>query len=59
MIIVDGNGCGKSTLFYHKIEQCKKKAADDVMIIFDNKRNFFSKFYDKKDCVIVNFPQHI
>lgn len=60
MMLVGGTGCGKSTLFYHIIEQLKKKMTDDdVMIIFDSKGDFYSKFYDKKDCVIGNSPQYI
>lgn len=60
MMLVGGTGCGKSTLFYHIIEQLKRKmTADDVMIIFDSKGDFYSKFYSKKDCVIGNSPQYI
>lgn len=60
MMLVGGTGCGKSTLFYHIIEQLKKKmTADDVMIIFDSKGDFYSKFFSKKDCVIGNSPQYI
>lgn len=60
MMLVGGTGCGKSTLFYHIIEQLKKKmTADDVMIIFDSKGDFYSKFYNKRDCVIGNSPQYI
>lgn len=60
MMLVGGTGCGKSTLFYHIIEQLKKKmTADDVMIIFDSKGDFYSKFYSKRDCVIGNSPQYI
>ncbi|MEE0913152.1 MAG: type IV secretion system DNA-binding domain-containing protein [Ruminococcus sp.] len=60
MMLVGGTGCGKSTLFYHIIEQIKRKmTADDVMIIFDSKGDFYSKFYSKKDCVIGNSSQYI
>lgn len=60
MMLVGGTGCGKSTLFYHIIEQLKKKmTADDVMIIFDSKGDFYSKFFGKKDCVIGNSSQYI
>lgn len=60
MMLVGGTGCGKSTLFYHIIEQLKGKMTDDdVMIIFDSKGDFYSKFYNKKDCVIGNSPQYI
>lgn len=60
MMLVGGTGCGKSTLFYHIIEQLKRKMTpDDVMIIFDSKGDFYSKFYSKKDSVIGNSPQYI
>lgn len=60
MMLVGGTGCGKSTLFYHIIEQLKKKmTTDDVMIIFDSKGDFYSKFYSRNDCVIGNSPQYI
>lgn len=60
MMLVGGTGCGKSTLFYHIIEQLKRKMTDDdVMIIFDSKGDFYSKFFDEKDCVIGNSPQYI
>lgn len=60
MMLVGGTGCGKSTLFYHIVAQLKKKMeADDVMIIFDSKGDFHSRFYDKNDCVIGNSSQYI
>lgn len=60
MMLVGGTGCGKSTLFYHIIKQLKRKMTpDDVMIIFDSKGDFYSKFYTGKDCVIGNSPQYI
>ena len=61
MMLVGGTGCGKSTLFYHIIEQIKRKmTSDDVMVIFDSKGAFFSKFYNKDcDCIIGNSSQYI
>lgn len=60
MLLVGGTGCGKSTLFYHIIEQLKSRmTADDVMIIFDSKGDFYSKFFSTGDCVIGNSPQYI
>ena len=60
MLLVGGTGCGKSTLFYHIIEQLKSRmTADDVMIIFDSKGDFYSKFFSAGDCVIGNSPQYI
>lgn len=60
MMLVGGTGCGKSTLFYHLIHQIKKQMTnDDVMIIFDSKGDFYSKFYEDKDSVIGNSPQFL
>lgn len=61
MMLVGGTGCGKSTLFYHIIDQLKQKmTANDVMIIFDSKGDFYSKFFTKdRDCVIGNSPQYV
>ena len=57
---VGGTGCGKSTLFYHIIEQLKDKMTDDdVMIIFDSKGDFYSKFFASGDYVIGNSLQYI
>jgi len=55
-MLIGGTGCGKTTLFYHFVSQIKRKMTnDDVMIIFDSKGDFFSKFYDKTtDLVIGN-----
>ena len=61
MMLVGGTGCGKTTLFYHLIKQLKQKmTSDDVMIIFDSKGDFFTKFYNpSKDCVIGNSTQYV
>jgi len=60
MMLVGGTGCGKSTLFYHIINQIKSKMTDnDVMIIFDSKGDFYSKFKTSKDSVIGNSVQYI
>ena len=60
MLLVGGTGCGKSTLFYHIIKQLKNKmTADDVMIIFDTKGDFHSRFYNPSmDCVVGNSMQY-
>lgn len=56
MLLVGGTGCGKSTLFYHIIDQLKSRMnKDDIMLIFDTKGDFYSRFYNaNKDCVIGN-----
>lgn len=60
MLLVGGTGCGKSTLFYHMIRQLKDKMTDDdVMIIFDTKGDFYSRFFDSsRDYVIGNSSQY-
>ena len=59
-MLIGGTGCGKTTLFYHFVSQIKKKMTkDDVMIIFDSKGDFHSKFFDKTtDLVIGNSKQY-
>jgi len=55
MMLVGGTGCGKTTLFYHIVSQIKKQMTnDDVMIIFDSKGDFVSKFYSPQDAIIGN-----
>jgi type IV secretory pathway TraG/TraD family ATPase VirD4 len=60
MMFVGGTGCGKTTLFYHFVSQLKANmTADDVMIIFDSKGDFYSKFFnERKDAVIGNSSQY-
>lgn len=58
-MLIGGTGCGKTTLFYHFISQIKSKMTqDDVMIIFDSKGDFYSKFGRPDDLVIGNSPQY-
>lgn len=58
-LLIGGTGCGKTTLFYHLISQIKKKMTqDDVMIVFDSKGDFYSKFAKPGDIVIGNSPQY-
>ena len=60
MMLVGGTGCGKTTLFYHFVSQLKRDMTDeDVMIVFDSKGDFHSKFFDSaKDSVIGNSTQY-
>jgi len=59
MMFVGGTGCGKTTLFYHFVNQLKSNmTADDVMIIFDSKGDFHSKFFTSQDVVIGNSSQY-
>lgn len=58
-MLIGGTGCGKTTLFYHFISQIKRKMTkDDVMIIFDSKGDFYSKFGNPNDLVIGNSSQY-
>jgi len=59
-MLIGGTGCGKTTLFYHFISQLKRGMTnDDVMIIFDSKGDFHSKFFDKStDLIIGNSRQY-
>ena len=59
-MLIGGTGSGKTTLFYHFVSQIKDRMTnDDVMIIFDSKGDFYSKFYKKSvDLVIGNSRQY-
>lgn len=58
-LMIGGTGCGKTTLFYHFMSQIKNKMTkDDVMIVFDSKGDFYSKFGKPGDLVIGNSPQY-
>ena len=59
-MLIGGTGCGKTTLFYHFVSQIKRNMTnDDVMIVFDSKGDFYSKFFDKSsDLVIGNSRQY-
>jgi len=53
-MLIGGTGCGKTTLFYHFVSQIKRgMTKDDVMIIFDSKGDFYSKFYSKSDDLVI------
>jgi len=59
-MLIGGTGSGKTTLFYHFVSQLKRQMTEnDVMILFDSKGDFFSKFYDSNaDYVIGNSSQY-
>ena len=60
LLLIGGTGCGKTNVFYHIIDQLKRKMTqNDVMIVFDTKGDFYSKFFNKnKDYVIANSKQY-
>jgi len=59
-MLIGGTGCGKTTLFYHFVSQLKQNmTSDDIMIIFDSKGDFHSKFFNKStDLIIGNSKQY-
>jgi len=58
-MLIGSTGCGKTTLFYHFVSQLKRNMTnDDVMIIFDSKGDFHSKFHEANDLVIGNSKQY-
>ena len=57
-LIIGGTGCGKTKLFYHFVSQIKRRMTKhDVMIIFDTKGDYYSRFASPSDLVIGNSPQ--
>ena len=58
-LFVGGTGCGKTTLFYHFVNQLRQSMTNnDVMVIFDSKGDFYSKFFKQGDFVIGNSSQY-
>jgi type IV secretory pathway TraG/TraD family ATPase VirD4 len=58
-LLIGGTGCGKTTLFYHFVKQLREKMSkDDVMIVFDSKGDFYSKFSTASDFVLGNSQQY-
>lgn len=59
LMLVGGTGCGKSNVFYHIIGQLKKRITkDDVVIIFDTKGDYYSRFGRSEDMVIGNSKEY-
>lgn len=59
ILLVGGTGCGKTNLFYHMVQQIKARLTpNDVVLIFDSKGDFYSRFYSKDDIVIGNSVQY-
>ncbi len=55
IMILGGIGTGKSNTFYHIIEQISRSLTDDdVMLIFDTKGDYVTKFLSPGDVVISN-----
>lgn len=59
MLLIGGTGCGKTNVFYYCLQQIKSKMNnDDVMLVFDTKGDFYSRFYRQGDIVISNSKQY-
>lgn len=58
-LLIGGTGSGKTNTFYYFIEQLKRKmTANDVMIVFDTKGDFESKFYSQGDIILGNSSKY-
>lgn len=60
-LFLGGTGTGKTNLMYHFVKQIKTHMSkEDVMIIFDTKGDFYTKFFDKnRDFVLGNSSKYI
>ncbi|MCM1507989.1 MAG: type IV secretion system DNA-binding domain-containing protein [Ruminococcus flavefaciens] len=53
-LLIGGTGCGKTTLFYHIVEQLKNNmTSNDVMVIFDSKGDFYDKFGRNRNSIVL------
>lgn len=55
MLLIGATGCGKSNTFYFIVDQLKEKmTANDVMIVFDTKGDYYKLFGSTSDAIIAN-----
>lgn len=55
LMMIGGTGCGKSNVFYHIVNQLRNRVtSNDVVIIFDTKGDYYSRFGQAGDLVIGN-----
>lgn len=55
ILFVGGTGCGKTNVFYYFVKQLKAgMTQNDVMVIFDTKGDYVSKFYSPGDVILAN-----
>lgn len=53
-MLLGATGSGKSNFMYHLIRQTKSAMTDkDVMIVFDTKGDYYRRFYDDKNDVVI------
>lgn len=54
-LLIGGTGCGKTNVFNFFVKHIKNTMTnDDVMIVFDTKGDYYSRFYQPGDIVIAN-----
>ena len=59
LMMVGGTGCGKSNAFYHILGQLRERLTpNDVVIVFDTKGDFYSRFGRPEDLVIGNSKEY-
>ena len=55
MLFIGGTGCGKTNAIFQIVDQIKNNmTSNDVMIIFDTKGDYYSRFFSSSDMVIAN-----
>lgn len=53
LLLIGGTGCGKTNVFNYFIDQLKKNMRQsDVMIVFDTKGDYSSRFYTEHDYLV-------
>ena len=59
-ILIGSTGCGKTTLLFQYVQQILNRMSDkDIIIIFDSKGDYFNKFYNShEDLVIGNSKKY-
>lgn len=58
-LFLGGTGSGKTNLMFRMVDQLRKKmTANDVMIIFDSKGDYYKKFNKPSDLVIGNSTEY-
>ncbi len=59
LMLIGGTGCGKTNTFFHLVNQLKSSmSAEDVMIIFDTKGDYYRNFYKNGDSILSASQKH-